>query len=117
MENIAAATAAPAPAACHIEFRQGAKALRLEIHTVLKQVDYDYQRMQYNTVVSGAMKMLNALEDFKADGSRRRRWPGRRLWHPAARAVPGHAAHRPRAVAALGYAAVLGDCSTRPGRG
>jgi leucyl-tRNA synthetase len=40
------------------------KALRLEIHTVLKQVDYDYQRMQYNTVVSGAMKMLNALEGF-----------------------------------------------------
>jgi leucyl-tRNA synthetase len=33
---------------------------------VLKQVDYDYQRMQYNTVVSGAMKMINALEDFKA---------------------------------------------------
>ncbi|MDO9435414.1 leucine--tRNA ligase [Hydrogenophaga sp.] len=48
---------------------KAAKALRLEIHTVLKQVDYDYQRMQYNTVVSGAMKMLNALEDFKPDGS------------------------------------------------
>jgi leucyl-tRNA synthetase len=48
---------------------KGAKALRLEMHTVLKQVDYDYQRMQYNTVVSGAMKMLNALEDFKPDGS------------------------------------------------
>ena len=47
---------------------KAAKALRLEIHTVLKQVDYDYQRMQYNTVVSGAMKMLNALEDCKADG-------------------------------------------------
>jgi leucyl-tRNA synthetase len=31
---------------------------------VLKQVDYDYQRMQYNTVVSGAMKMINALENF-----------------------------------------------------
>jgi leucyl-tRNA synthetase len=44
-------------------------ALRLEIHTVLKQVDYDYQRMQYNTVVSGSMKLLNALEDFKADAS------------------------------------------------
>jgi leucyl-tRNA synthetase len=42
-----------------------AKALRLEIHTILRQVDYDYQRMQYNTVVSGAMKLLNALEDFK----------------------------------------------------
>jgi leucyl-tRNA synthetase len=48
---------------------KAAKALRLEIHTVLKQVDYDYQRMQYNTVVSGAMKMLNAMEDVKPDGS------------------------------------------------
>ncbi len=48
---------------------KAAKTLRLEMHTVLKQVDYDYQRMQYNTVVSGAMKMLNALEDFKSDGS------------------------------------------------
>jgi leucyl-tRNA synthetase len=48
---------------------KSAKALRLEVHTVLKQVNYDYQRMQYNTVVSGAMKMLNALEDFKPDGS------------------------------------------------
>jgi len=46
-----------------------AKALRFEIHSLLKQVDYDYQRMQYNTVVSGAMKLLNALEDFKSDGS------------------------------------------------
>jgi leucyl-tRNA synthetase len=36
---------------------------------VLKQIDYDYQRMQYNTVVSGAMKLLNALEDFKMDGA------------------------------------------------
>jgi len=49
-----------------IEFGKEAKALRLEIHTVLKQVDYDYQRMQYNTVVSGCMKMLNALEGIKA---------------------------------------------------
>ena len=47
------------------QFGKEIKALRLEIHSVLKQVDYDYQRMQYNTVVSGAMKLLNALEDFK----------------------------------------------------
>jgi leucyl-tRNA synthetase len=45
-----------------VQFGKEAKALRLEMHTVLKQVDYDYQRMQYNTVVSGAMKMINALE-------------------------------------------------------
>jgi leucyl-tRNA synthetase len=36
--------------------------LRREMHTVLRQVSYDYERMQYNTVVSGAMKMLKALE-------------------------------------------------------
>ena len=52
-----------------LSLSKAAKALRLEVHTVLKQVDYDYQRMQYNTVVSGAMKMLNALDDFKPDGS------------------------------------------------
>jgi leucyl-tRNA synthetase len=44
-----------------------AKALRREVHLVLKQVSYDYERMQYNTVVSGAMKLLNALEGFKGD--------------------------------------------------
>ncbi|MES2585274.1 MAG: leucine--tRNA ligase [Pseudomonadota bacterium] len=49
-----------------LSFSKEAKVLRREMHTVLKQVDYDYQRMQYNTVVSGAMKMINALEDFKA---------------------------------------------------
>ena len=50
-------------------FGKEAKALRREVHTVLRQIDYDYQRMQYNTVVSGAMKLLNALEGFKSDGS------------------------------------------------
>ncbi|MGD9832507.1 MAG: class I tRNA ligase family protein, partial [Piscinibacter sp.] len=44
-----------------------AKALRREVHSVLRQVSYDYERMQYNTVVSGAMKLLNALEGFKGD--------------------------------------------------
>src|SRR5690606_35091 len=45
-------SSAPAPA----------KALRREIHGLLKQADYDYQRVQYNTVVSASMKMLNAIE-------------------------------------------------------
>jgi leucyl-tRNA synthetase len=57
---------ASAPSAAGVAYGKAAQALRREIHTVLRQVDYDYQRMQYNTVVSGAMKMLNALEDFKA---------------------------------------------------
>ena len=49
--------------------RAEAKALRREVHLVLRQVSYDYERMQYNTVVSGCMKLLNALDDFKSDGS------------------------------------------------
>ncbi|BBP97260.1 leucine--tRNA ligase [Burkholderia sp. SFA1] len=44
------------------------RALRREIYTVLKQADFDYGRLQYNTVVSAAMKMLNALEGAKSAG-------------------------------------------------
>jgi leucyl-tRNA synthetase len=36
--------------------------LRREVHQVLRQISHDYERMQYNTVVSGGMKLLNALE-------------------------------------------------------
>ncbi len=35
---------------------------RREIHLALRQVTHDYERMQYNTVVSGCMKMLNQIE-------------------------------------------------------
>ena len=62
--KLSALPSAAAPAS----WGKQAKALRFDIHSVLKQVDYDYQRMQYNTVVSGAMKLLNALEDFKGAG-------------------------------------------------
>jgi len=43
--------------------------LRREIHANLKQADFDYSRMQYNTVVSASMKMLNAIEDARLDDS------------------------------------------------
>jgi len=49
----------------HAALPDDAKALRFEVHTVLRQISYDYERMQYNTVISGAMKLLNALEAFK----------------------------------------------------
>ncbi|WP_094159629.1 leucine--tRNA ligase, partial [Thiomonas delicata] len=39
-----------------------ARTVRREVHQILQQVSFDYGRMQYNTVVSGAMKLLNALE-------------------------------------------------------
>ena len=56
------------PGAAPAAFGKAAQALRREVHIVLRQIDYDYQRMQYNTVVSGAMKLLNALESFKTTG-------------------------------------------------
>jgi leucyl-tRNA synthetase len=43
------------------------KELRREVHTILRQANFDYQRRQYNTVVSAAMKMLNVLEPIKLD--------------------------------------------------
>ena len=42
------------------------KKVRRELHAALHQALFDYQRMQFNTVVSAAMKMLNALESIKA---------------------------------------------------
>ncbi|MGS1116935.1 leucine--tRNA ligase [Castellaniella sp. UC4442_H9] len=47
---------------------QGA-SLRRQIHTLLRQADYDYQRIQYNTVVSTAMKMLNTIEAAAHEGA------------------------------------------------
>jgi leucyl-tRNA synthetase len=44
------------------ELTKADQALRFEIHTILKQANFDYSRMQYNTVVSACMKMLNTLE-------------------------------------------------------
>jgi leucyl-tRNA synthetase len=39
------------------------KKLRHDMHTTLKQASYDYGRLQYNTLVSACMKMLNMLEE------------------------------------------------------
>ena len=109
-KDAALASVAGAASLKDVQFGKEAKALRLEIHTVLKQVDYDYQRMQYNTVVSGAMKMINALEDFKAvdtAGGQVALIEGfgilLRVLYPA---TP-HIAHS--LWESLGYAGVLGD--------
>src|SRR6266513_968616 len=41
---------------------QPGKNARFEIHSVLKQANYDLQKLQFNTVASACMKILNALE-------------------------------------------------------
>jgi len=38
------------------------QATRFEIHSVLKQANYDMMKHQFNTVASAAMKILNALD-------------------------------------------------------
>ena len=40
--------------------------IRREIHSALAQITYDFNRLQYNTVVSGCMKILNALEKARS---------------------------------------------------
>ena len=42
------------------------KKVRHELHVTLGQALHDYQRLQYNTVVSATMKMLNALDGAKS---------------------------------------------------
>jgi leucyl-tRNA synthetase len=83
-----------------------AKTLRREVHKVLEQVSYDYERMQYNTVVSGAMKLLNALEGFKGDAPaviREAYGILLRVLYPACPHITWHLWNE------LGYAAVGGD--------
>ena len=44
------------------ENKVNAKDIRYEIHSVLKQANYDLQKHQFNTVASACMKILNAIE-------------------------------------------------------
>jgi leucyl-tRNA synthetase len=43
-------------------------AFRRFIHLQLRQISADYQRLQYNTVVSGCMKIFNAVESLNVLG-------------------------------------------------
>ncbi len=40
-----------------------AEGARRELHLLLQQANFDYERRQFNTVASAAMKILNLLED------------------------------------------------------
>jgi leucyl-tRNA synthetase len=48
-----------------------AGGLRREIHLLLKQANYDLGKLQFNTVASACMKMLNTLEKAPADAHAR----------------------------------------------
>ena len=54
------------------------KMLRHAIHEQLRSAQFDYERNQYNTVVSSAMKILNTLGDI-APAEKRLRYEGLRI--------------------------------------
>ncbi len=65
------ATSAIAAAPQVVDWTQAPKPLcelRRELHKHLAQANYDYARLQFNTVVSAGMKMLNALEGTPPEG-------------------------------------------------
>ncbi|MCP4010468.1 MAG: leucine--tRNA ligase [Proteobacteria bacterium] len=41
---------------------KAAKALRHTLHSLLKKLDHDFQKHQYNTVIAATMELLNSLE-------------------------------------------------------
>ena len=55
-----------APPLAAAELDGALKKVRHDLHAALQQALFDYQRMQFNTVVSAAMKMLNALDGARA---------------------------------------------------
>jgi leucyl-tRNA synthetase len=63
------ATVAAATAVDFATLPENLKTLRREVHKILQQADHDLKRIQYNTVVSACMKMLNTLEGAKVDDS------------------------------------------------
>jgi leucyl-tRNA synthetase len=90
-----------------------AKKIRREIHSLLHQVLFDYQRMHYNTVVSGAMKMLIALEGAKASaGSGALLREGTRILLSALYPIAPHITHV--LWGELGYGKQFGDLLDAP---
>ena len=47
----------------HAGLSGAAREMRRQVHLLLRQISHDYDRLQYNTVVSGVIKVLNAIED------------------------------------------------------
>jgi leucyl-tRNA synthetase len=68
-----------------------ARALRHEVHAVLKQANYDLAKHQFNTVASAGMKILNALE--KAPGRSRESEEGLSILLRLLAPITPHLAH------------------------
>ncbi len=114
-DGAAALRARPAPApAPWSELGAGdAKKTRREVHLLLRQISYDYERMQYNTVVSGCMKLLNLLEQLADDAWSQR--VAREGWSVLLRALYPATPHIAHGLwQELGFAAEHGELLDAP---
>ena len=92
-----------------------AATLRREMHLLLRQISSDFDRLQYNTVISGAMKMLNAIEDAKLSDAPADAAALKEAFSLLLRALYPAAPHIAHALwAELGYAAGHGDIVSAP---
>jgi leucyl-tRNA synthetase len=92
-----------------------AATLRREMHLVLRQVDHDYERLQYNTIISGAMKMLNAIEGAKLQATPADDAALHEAFGILLRALYPAAPHITHALwQALGYGLLFGDVVDAP---
>jgi leucyl-tRNA synthetase len=91
------------------------RTARRELHLQLKQAEFDYQRLQYNTVVSAGMKMLNTLEAAPADATSAATEFAREGLSLLLRVLNPVVPHMTHALwEELGYAAKLGDLVDAP---
>ncbi len=105
------ATAAATADGCSAD----AAALRREVHLQLRQVSVDYERLQYNTVISGAMKMLNAVEDTKLGDTPTDAAAARECFGILLRALYPAAPHITHALwQELGYVQAMGELIDAP---
>jgi leucyl-tRNA synthetase len=84
------------------------KDARRELHQLLKQANFDYERKQFNTVASAGMKMLNLLESELVSGAPE---SGRGLFQREAMSVLLRVLHPivPHITQALWQALALGE--------
>jgi leucyl-tRNA synthetase len=92
-----------------------ASNLRRDIHKILQQADHDYKRVQYNTVVSACMKMLNLLEAAKLENTPAEKSALRECLSIFLRVLYPVAPHITHAIwEALGFVKELGDILDAP---
>jgi leucyl-tRNA synthetase len=111
--RISSAFAAGQPTAADLNDAQ--RTLRREVHKILQQADHDIKRIQYNTVVSACMKMLNTLEAAKFDTSKASNGVIAESFSIFLRVLYPIAPHITFALwQELGYAASIGDLLDAP---